>query len=163
MATCEDKVSENLYRYFATKSKFKVIHWHPPGGKKYFTPHLRIPLFRHGVRKGRELIDLILCRDNLLLLIECKCNTSESENDVTKLRSIRDTVGLVRLNQYFRRQGADTGPADTLVLGLGVRSIDSETPEEFITFVSAAPGLPELHFGRDVPQHTRTHVNSLLT
>src|SRR3989442_482568 len=130
--TCEDEVSEALYGFLLTAT-LDVLHWHPPGGKKYFTPHLRIPLLKAKVRRGRNLIDLIASDTDFIFLVECKCHLSESKGDIRKLREIRDDIGLPGLKKYFVNQGVpQVRNARYLILGLGVRFADRPKPEDFV-------------------------------
>jgi hypothetical protein len=162
LVSCEDEVSEALYNYFEERTKLRVRHWHPPGGKKYLTPHLRIPIMTGGTRAGRKLIDLVLTDSELLLLVECKCSSAESAADVKKLRDIRDKVGLEKLKTYFTRQGVDVSQTEYLVLGLGVRSLDSVIPDEFVAFTAPISGRPQIHYGPKVTSLMKTFVGSFL-
>jgi hypothetical protein len=163
LVSCEDEVSEKLYAHFEERTRLHVRHWHPPGGKKYFTPHLRVPVIVGRTRKGRKLIDLILTDSELLILIECKCASSESADDIEKLRKIRDEVGLEKLKTYFTRQGVDVADAQHLILGLGVRYLDSPLPDEFVAFTTPRKGTPQIQWGRNIGSEIKALLASFLS
>lgn len=150
--SCEDEVSYQMYCFFL-KSQLQVLHWHPPGGKKYFTRHLRIPYFSGSVRKGRYRVDLVLANKNLLVLIECKCALSEATEDVAKLRTIRNSIGLEKLKRIFLRQGVhiDT-QVNRLLLGIGVRYVDMSIPDDLIVFEVKSTEKLDIHRGLDIDE-----------
>lgn len=138
----------------------RVIHWHPPGGKKYFTSHLRIPLIRNGVRRGRYRVDLILADDELLVMMECKCRASQSAQDIQKLREIRDRIGLAKLVELFTNQGTPLPNCKHLMIGIGVKYIDAPVPEDLFAF-RVSDGIQRV-FGSRVAKEACMLFESLL-
>lgn len=156
--SCEDEVSYRMYSFFI-ETRLRVLHWHPPGGKKYFTSHLRIPRFSGSARIGRYLVDLILANNEVLLLIECKCRLSESSEDLEKLRSIRDDAGFEKLKTLFLRQGASVEEAKTLMLGVGVKYIDAPIPHDFVVFETKSPGVLVTHWGSSICEEHKQRIS----
>ena len=155
MSSCEDEVSTSLFKYFSESLTFEVLHWHPPGGKQYFTRQLRIPVIDHSIRAGRMMIDLIVSSNHRLFLIECKCKLSEAEpSDIPKLRSVRDEVGLERLLVLFANQGADVTGIRSLVLGIGFQVLDSQIPDDFFGVVPYHDSS-SFAFGSGIDQTTK--------
>lgn len=160
--SCEDSVSEILYDYFLTSS-LQIISWDPPGGKKYFTKGLRIPLFENGTRVGREIPDLIIVSDSLIILTECKCTLNECSGDVKKLESIQE-LGVTRLIELFRNQGASiTNSKKRLLLSLGVSEVNSDIPPNFIVFVAnKITKKVTVVFGSNVDTKIKEAISNLL-
>ena len=160
MPTCEDGVGERLYNWFADQPVFSIVSFHPPSGKAYATDIIRIPKVVNGKYTGeRYHVDLIVASERVLYLIELKCRLSESNDDITKLREIVRSYGIVGLLNIINKRsttGIDLSHINSLVIGLGFQHFDMPfAPSEFITF-TCTPDDIHISIGVDFPPISRT-------
>jgi hypothetical protein len=144
MTTCEDRVGLGLYKHLANDRNVTLISYHPPDGKAYATDLIRIPKKAKTVNattRDRYHVDVIFTISNYLVLVELKCSLAESEQDIAKLREIRDTYTLQELISIISRRLTTADPQileniSELVLALGVENSSPNVvmPSEFICF-----------------------------
>ena len=135
--TQERIVFDTIVDFIAANSNFSLLSAHPPNGKSYFTDLVRIPTpnqNRTGARRAH--IDLIFCSETLLYLCELKGSSSESEEDIEKLLSIKDRYPLPELKQFITNrltsQSLYLESCQDLVLTIGCASINSPLSENFL-------------------------------
>lgn len=155
LTTCEDRVVDALYRWLVDRQNCHILSFHPPSGKAYGTDLLRISKKSAGVRtRERFHVDLVFTEGSFLFLAELKCRLSECNDDIAKLREIRDTYELVELLDLICRRmttGWQVKGIQTLVLCLGFEILDRQTlPGEFLTFCTDSHP-PRVIAGQSVP------------
>jgi hypothetical protein len=115
------------------------------------------------VRENKKIksyrVDLIFSIKKFLFLAESKGHSKESEDDIRKLRSIKEHLNLDGINQQLNRQGI-TVPDEitTLVLMIAVETIDSEIPADCV-FLEISENSLSVRYGSQIP----TSVISALT
>ncbi len=166
MPTCEDNVGLRLKNSLFKNSDVVVLSYHPPNGKAYETDLIRIP--KRGVRRtairDRYHIDLIFIVNDCLVLVELKCYLSESDDDIDKLREIRDTYALAELLSIIGARLTTVSDevlenVRRLVLALGVESINREIPPEFVVFEAQETDL-NIFYGDEVPEDIKTIITA---
>jgi|ERR1041385_1716001 hypothetical protein len=167
MPTCEDNVGLRLKAALFQNPNTVVLSYHPPNGKAYETDLIRIP--KRGLRKSavrdRYHIDLIFIVGDSLVLVELKCNLSESSDDINKLREIKDTYPLEDLKRLIaaRLTTVSTDVLDNIndiVIALGVEIINSEVPNDFVVFEAKEAGIT-VRCGNEISEATRDEFQAI--
>lgn len=167
MTTCEDRVGLFLYDHLAQNSNVTIISYHPPDGKAYATDLIRIPKKKNqsGIgARDRYHVDVIFVVSNFLVLVELKCSLNESEQDILKLREIRDTYSLQELISIITKRLTTASPdllenIEELVLALGYENSPDNLrlPSEFIGF-KVTNGIISAQYGSDISPNIRACI-----
>ncbi len=151
MATLEDLAYDRLFNRLSECSA-AILSAHPPSGKAYDAELIRIPAKqRHA---GRYHIDVIFILGRFLFLCELKGSSSESADDVSKLRDLTKDYTLDQLVSFIskrvNRTDIDWPSITEMVKVIGVVMHDCPMPGDFATLVAIAPGTFEVIVGNDV-------------
>ena len=135
--TQERIVFDTIVDFINANSNFSLISAHPPNGKSYFTDLVRIPTPTQNRTSARRAhIDLIFCSETYLYLCELKGSSSESEEDIEKLREIKEHYSLPKLKQFISSRFTSQSPVlescQDLALTIGCASINSPLAEDFL-------------------------------
>lgn len=153
MLSLEDITYDKIIRA-VVRSEANLISAHPPSGKAYDTPLIRIPAY--GRNSGRYHIDLIFEFECILFLVELKGCSSESIKDIDKLRKILGDYSqdeLVRLIQNRSEQeGVDWKSIFVTVPAIGVSIHDLDVPPDFVTIIAPVVEEPiQIIVGAAIP------------
>lgn len=136
--TSEDIAFARLWELYIGNPAVEIHSAHPPSGKSYRTPLVRIARFRHGEHtRERYHIDYILQVGPLLVLQELKGMLSESGSDVGKLRGITTDYTIPSLVRVLERRVANPAILSSIsavTLSLGCIAMDAPVPPDFLVF-----------------------------
>lgn len=161
--SCEDEVFGRLRAKLTNQKNVQIISLHPPSGKAYETALVGFPIFDQGTRtRGRSHVDTIFISSQALFLLELKCFSHESADDIEKLRRIRDQLGLTCVIEVISKRVPDIGSdrlnmIQELILGLAVEHHDTELPEDFI-ILECQSRLTLAHAGSRIPASVKTFL-----
>ncbi len=120
--TLEAIASEMLFDAAFSSESCKVLSWHPPDSKAYFTRLLYLPW------EGKRVhIDLILQAQETLYLVEVKGNLHDSEIDVIKLSELIKTFTVAEMVKRFEDQGQRFTKRPTAVRPVIAAYVEDET------------------------------------
>lgn len=71
----------------------KLLAWSPTNAKAYTQPSAALKVKEHGRTKSYR-VDVVFAVSHVLVLAESKGRSSESDEDIKKLRSIRNRLDL---------------------------------------------------------------------
>lgn len=148
--TCETRVSDRLHNLLSRIPFVRILSWNPPNAKSYHAPNLIFPKIVNGARKGSDRIDVVFETKRVLFLVELKCLATQAEDDLVKLRRVRDTLGLSGVVEAIQRQGVvvDSQVAG-LALAVGMEIVDRDAPTDF-SFLEIAESAIRVTLGYDV-------------
>lgn len=145
ITSCEEFVSKTLYELFENNGFINVIAWYPPDAKSYFTRKIQFTYLEED-RRRRYVPDMICTIGNWVLLIECKCNLTESlitingedrkSSDKDKLIEIIFRFGPNGISKTILLQNPkyEKFELDIAIPCLAVKHIDAELPKGFLIF-----------------------------
>lgn len=132
MNSCEDTVGIILEDAINSSAVWNLIAYHPPSAKSYSYDHFPFPILGdNGLRqgKGRYHFDIIAVSGSCLLIVELKCKSSESSEDVEKLRRFTETYSLEKIKAFISTRMSTyssemISPITELVTAIGVKYSD---------------------------------------
>ena len=133
----EDEAFNALTAFICFNKNLELISAHPPSGKSYFTDLIRIPSpTQNKTGNRRAHIDIIFCSKQYLYLCEVKGTAKEANEDIIKLRSIRDYYQLDKLKNFIIERLTQPYSflkcCSELVLAIGCTKVDSKLEQDIL-------------------------------